>query len=330
MATRVGPGRYRTQVLIDKEHRKYKSFYAPTARAADRAAEEYKEARQQAKKTGPSFGTALSHFIALRGPAMSPATVRTYKSIERVLSDSGAFYGRPLSSITSDDLQELVSDMVAKKRTEKTIRNYIGLINTVISSNGLPRLPVKLPERRRPSLTIPGENDLQGLFSLVRGTQMELPVLLGSMGLRRSEICGLSSADLSGDVLHVHRAIVYDEHQTPTGKGPKTGASDRHILLPHQIAELLREKGRVDLSPQQVTQRFRRLVKKAGLPHFRFHDLRHSFVSIAHAAGIPDAYIQSAGGWSTDYTMRNVYRQTLPDAQRQYADQMTGLIDRLL
>jgi integrase len=64
---------------------------------------------------------------------------------------------------------------------------------------------------------------------------------------------------------------------------------------------------------------FSAFLKKAGIEHFRFHDLRHAFVSIAHAAGIPDAYIMARGGWSTNYTMNNVYRHVL-DSNRKQAE----------
>lgn len=47
------------------------------------------------------------------------------------------------------------------------------------------------------------------------------------------------------------------------------------------------------LNPQKewVVKRFTDILKKVGLPHFRFHDLRHYCASIRHALGIPDAYI---------------------------------------
>jgi integrase len=56
-----------------------------------------------------------------------------------------------------------------------------------------------------------------------------------------------------------------------------------------------------------------RALNRAGLPHFRMHDLRHYAASILHAIGIPDQYIMDRGGWRTDNVMKNVYRDALDD-----------------
>ncbi len=61
----------------------------------------------------------------------------------------------------------------------------------------------------------------------------------------------------------------------------------------------------------QITKSFPRLLKGAGLPHFRFHDLRHYSASIQHAIGIPDAYIMQRGGWGNDGVLKQVYRHAM-------------------
>lgn len=69
------------------------------------------------------------------------------------------------------------------------------------------------------------------------------------------------------------------------------------------------------LTPDAISCRFTRLLKAAGLPHFRFHDLRHYCASIQHAIGIPDAYIMQRGGWGSDGVLKNVYRHALKDKE---------------
>ncbi len=77
-------------------------------------------------------------------------------------------------------------------------------------------------------------------------------------------------------------------------------------------------KGRiVRLTPDSITNRFNRLLKRNGIPHFRFHDLRHYSASIQHALGIPDSYIMQRGGWGNDGTLKAVYRHVLEEQAKQ-------------
>ena len=50
-------------------------------------------------------------------------------------------------------------------------------------------------------------------------------------------------------------------------------------------------------------------------------------IKIAHALGIPDAYIMEMGGWRTDRTMKRVYRSTLADRAKTERDKLTAHFD---
>ena len=59
------------------------------------------------------------------------------------------------------------------------------------------------------------------------------------------------------------------------------------------------------------------MINSTGLPHFRFHDLRHYCASIQHAIGIPDAYIMQRGGWGSDGVLKEVYRHAMSDKENE-------------
>ena len=145
---------------------------------------------------------------------------------------------------------------------------------------------------------------------------MELPVLLAAFGpMRRGEICALRYEDICENTIHVHSALALDENNQWVIKPPKTFSSDRYIEFPDFIIEKIgKGTGRiVKMTPNALSSRFSHILKNAGLPHFRFHDLRHYCASIQHALGIPDAYIMQRGGWSSDATLKNVYRHAMDD-----------------
>ena len=140
--------------------------------------------------------------------------------------------------------------------------------------------------------------------------------MLAAFGpMRRGEICALDSECISGNTVHVMKNMVLDSSRSWMIKSPKFYSGDRYIEFPDFVTNLLPEKsGRITtLTPDALTCRFHRLVKRSGVHSFRFHDLRHYCASILHAIGIPDAYIMQRGGWQNDGVLKEVYRHTMDD-----------------
>ena len=65
-----------------------------------------------------------------------------------------------------------------------------------------------------------------------------------------------------------------------------------------------------------MTAIVKRGVKNAGLPPFRFHDLRHYAASIMNALNVPDQYIMQQGDWKSIRVLKGIYQTTLPDYQK--------------
>lgn len=81
----------------------------------------------------------------------------------------------------------------------------------------------------------------------------------------------------------------------------KTSKGTRTIILPQSIVELLRQRKKRAVSqwifphptspelpanPDSVYRRLKALLKQAGLPNIRFHDLRHTFATHALTSGV--------------------------------------------
>jgi integrase len=61
-------------------------------------------------------------------------------------------------------------------------------------------------------------------------------------------------------------------------------------------------------NPTSVSQRFRRLIIRAGLPPVRLHDLRHGAATIALAAGIDIKVVSEQLGHTTTTLTRDTYQ----------------------
>lgn len=305
-----------------------KAFTAPDEASAIALAADY-QAKHKNRVDRHSLSAAMGAYIRAKEPVLSPSTIRDYRSREKTLkSQFPRLCARDMHTITAHDLEALVSVLTREHddfhllhvrkvaSSPKTVRNYIGFLSAVFSFSSLPMPPVALPQKTRPDLYIPTEDEIRRLLDAAEGTEMYIPIALGAFApLRRGEIVALRyPEDFKGSVIHVRRSVAKDSHGKAVEKAPKTLSSDRYIELPDFLIDRIKSQGYITkLTTSQITKAFPRLLDKAGLPHFRFHDLRHFCISYLHTLGIPDVYIMQRSGHSTDSTLRRVYLHTLAD-----------------
>lgn len=320
-AKKLPSGSYRVQAYVgkdDKGKRIIKSFTAPSKKQAEYLAAQYLlNMRAPAAAASITFGEALDKYIAGRESVLSSSTIRGYKQLAEKNFDS--LRPRKISDITQEDIQIFVNDACAGGLKSKTVRNMHGLLSSVFKEyRPQMRLTTALPAKDKPNLYIPSDDEVVKVINQIRKEKdkdMLIAILLAAYGpMRRSEICALTDSDISGNVIHVHKAVVLRKDNTWELKMiPKTEAGDRYISMPDFVIKELEgiEGPIISLNPNSVTERFHRLLRRAGVPSFRFHDLRHYSASIQHAIGIPDAYIMQRGGWESDSTLKQIYRHAL-------------------
>lgn len=316
-----------------KEKRIYESFTSDDPSPAGRRDVELRAAEFAANKARISsthsytVSEALEQYIRVKGPVLSPSTKRVYEIYQRShFHDIG---GIKLRDISNEDAQLWITSLISKKLAPKTVRNIYGLLSAVLDMYAPHiRLKIKLPEKHRPDLYVPSDEDVKALLEHVAGTELEIAILLAAFGpLRRGEICALTDQDIRGNVVRVNKALVLDSDNEWVIKTPKTYSSNREIEFPPSVIQKMSGiQGRiVKATPTQITNRFRRAVKFTHLDHkIRFHDLRHYAASIMHALNVPDQYIMQRGGWATDSVMKTIYRGTIDDQSRRMNEKILG------
>lgn len=84
------------------------------------------------------------------------------------------------------------------------------------------------------------------------------------------------------------------------------------------------------VQPDKLTKRLKRLIKQAGLPDIRFHDLRHTAAAIMLNNGVPVIIVSRRLGHSKPSITLDVYGNLIPTMQDQVAelmDQVTAPIE---
>lgn len=322
-ARKLPSGSWRIQVFTGQDPSGKtirKSFTAATKKEAERMAAEYIAGRRSAETR--TLAEAFARYMDIKENTISPATLTEYRRAARRYFRE--LMPLRLSQITQEAVQSAVNSLSAT-HSPKTVRNAHGLLSAVLRMFAPEiHLNTRMPQPKKPDVYIPTEEEIETLIRHVRGKEIEKAILLAAFGsLRRSECCALTIDDIEGNVVHIRRAMV----QSPEGlwilKQPKSKAGYRDITLPQFVVERLSpaKNGRiVNICPTSVTHAFEYALQKTGLPHFRFHDLRHYQASILHAMGVPDKYIMERGGWKTDSTLRNIYQHTMSGKRRQVED----------
>lgn len=243
----------------------------------------------------------------------------------------------------------------------KSVKSHIVIVKQVLKEamkSGLitsnPSEFVVLPKIQRFEAGFYTEKQVNDLLSLIKNEPL-YPLICFTVlyGLRRSEALGLKwdSFNLEANVFIIKHTVVrftetVEKDRTKNASSYRTypmTEEAKQIYINLKKAETDNKKlfgdeytnndyifkwsNGTPFSPNYVTQRFNALLKENGLPHIRFHDLRHTCASLLVSKGFSMKDIQEWLGHSDFSTTANIYSHLDVKRKRNIASSMSDLFN---
>ena len=259
-----------------------------------------------------------------------------------------------LKDLTPAHLRSFYRDRLDSGRAPSTVHKLHVVLHKALKAavaDGLiPRnaaAGLKLPRITREEIDPLTEEEARRLLETASGDRLEaLYVLALNTGMRQGELLALKwdDVDLERGVLRVRRTLTHVDKAFVLGE-PKTKNSRRTIRLTtsavtalrahlsRQLEEMERmgslyrpgglifatESGTL-INPSNLRNRsFKPLLKRAGLPPARFHDLRHTCATLLLGRDVNAKVVSEMLGHSSISITLDIYSHLLPDMQEKAA-----------
>ena len=270
---------------------------------------------------------------------------------------------KPIGKITADDVQKLYREIQNCGRIQEdpvwghalsgsTIRRLHGVfhmaMDAAVRAHLIPKNPtegVTLPKKETVPKQVLNDAQLERFMKEVQNDPIWHDFFYTELttGLRQGEICGLmwSDFDEAHGTLSVRRTLHIQKGGRLVAGETKTGTGKRIITLPPSTAELLAQRKKNSYSqwifpnplrpeqpasPNAAYNHLKTLLKRAGLPSIRFHDLRHTFATHALASGVDAKTLSGILGHTQASFTLDTYTHVTGDMQRQAAQVMDAFM----
>jgi len=246
-----------------------------------------------------------------------------------------------------------------------TVKRYFTVFKSVMSRacklelidrNPTDTSKLDMPEVEEPEVEIFTKEEAAEMLACLTGEPTMFQVLIHLAivtGCRRGELVALkwNAIDFSAGTITVRQSNYKLKGEEIKTKKPKTKKSIREIVIPPYLIELLKihrreqaherirlgdqwqeegwiftQKDGKPMNPQTPTRQFTKFLARHGIPHRKFHALRHTSATLLLMAGTNIKNVASRLG-HTQLSTTNRYVHALRDADETAAMTFESLID---
>ena len=283
-------------------------------------------------------------------PNLRPNTQMSYERriYQHIIPNLGPI---PLNKLTTGDIQQFYTGLKQNGRllrqeqygeglSGQTVRGihttFHAALDKAVSEKIIPKNPsdfCRLPSAKAREMQVLSPEEIQRLLIQAKEDgYFELLLLELSTGLRRGEICALQWDDLNFNTgeLQVKRQVHRVKGELAVSE-PKTKASNRNVILPPPVLMVLNNyKTEINSAwifpsplnndsprdPAAVRKRLTTILERADCKRVRFHDLRHTFATLALENGMDVKTLSAMLGHVSAVTTLDIYTHITGDMQR--------------
>ncbi|MCH7662279.1 MAG: site-specific integrase [Chloroflexi bacterium] len=295
-------------------------------------------------------------------PAVRFNTFKQYKQVteQHILPVLGK---KRLRDVKPEHIQRLYNQKIRNGSSPRTVQLVHSVIHRAlvhaVKLGLIPRNPddaTTPPRPKRKEMQFFDENQVQQLLITAKATNDRFTALYHlaiATGMRQGELLGLKWSDMDWEAgaLQVQRQITRKKGGGFAFTPPKTKSGTRRIELGSVTLAVLKEHQQTQFNEMMAVgerwqdhdlvfpstigtpmdrdhlrRRYKRLLKKAGLPDIRFHDLRHTAAALMLNNNIPVIVVSRRLGHAQPSITLDVYGHLMPTKQREVA----SLMDQLL
>lgn len=312
--------------------KKQKSFTSSSKKEALRLARAY--ANDVSKPNAPmmTFGEAYELYFEANKNGWADSTKDEREKWKT--TKYSELLNIPLDELTDEFLQIFV-DKLGKTVGPKTVRNIFSPIRScLLRYRKKVNVCVDMPARKKRKLDLPSQSTVEALLRAVENNEKFcIPVYTATFGcMRRGEIAALG--DLIDDHIDFQNCTIFVEFtKSKSGrnwilKEPKNGEV-RTIQVPKILLDKIKEKGFPTIdNPNKFSSDFSEFVRDSGIPHLRFHDLRHYCAARMLSLGIPISVVQEYGGWRDTKVLMEIYDYVIKEVRSDSLDKWTRYANR--
>ena len=350
MVRKRDDGRWEGRIVVGHKENGdsiFRYVYAPTQKELSAKLRQHIDSYQGADLTEQSRMTLsewLDKWLENMVNTLRPNTLRNYRSyIENHVRPS--LGDKQLTRITPKDVQrfyEKLNDTLASGTVRRIHTTLHGALKAAQQAHLIASNPTEqtiAPKFSYGAKQILTDEQLDVFMKAIAEDEIWHDFFYTELttGLRRGEICGLKWEDFDEVVgtLKVCRTVYRETGGGLTAGDTKTYAGTRRIVLPASTAAVLSErkesaltewifpnplKPEQSVNPGSAYRRLKVLLKRAGLPNIRFHDLRHTFATHALASGVDVKTLSGILGHTRAAFTLDTYTHTTGDMQKRASE----------